>query len=170
MKKTAFIIFLLVLLSAAAAGYLVLSGTHKPKSSESVVLEKTNTPLSAPPQVCIKNFCYNVELAMTPEEQMRGLMFRQNLAEDAGMLFVFNNESETAFWMKNTLIPLDIVWISSGNKIVYIQNNAQPCGDGYCPSIAPDAPAQYVLEVNAGQMQKIGAGVGDLVLINNFPK
>jgi len=51
-------------------------------------------------------------------------------------------------------------------KIVYIKNNAQPCGDGYCPLIAPDAPAQYVLEVNAGQMQKIGAAVGDPVLIN----
>ncbi len=161
-KKTTLTICLLTLLLGAVC--LVLYKVCKTKSSETV-LKKTDT-LSPSPQICIKHSCYNIELALTPEEQTRGLMLRQDLAEDAGMLFVFGDESETSFWMKNTLIPLDIVWISSGKKIVYIKNNAQPCGDGYCPLIAPDAPAQYVLEVNAGQMQKIDAAVGDPVLIN----
>jgi len=111
-KKTILTICLLVFLLIVSC--LALYIIRKTKSSETV-LKKTDT-LPAPPQICIKHSCYNIELALTPEEQTRGLMLRQDLAEDAGMLFVFGDESETSFWMKNTLIPLDIVWISSGKK------------------------------------------------------
>ncbi len=111
-------------------------------------------------RACFGSDCFTVELALTPEQQARGLMGRQSLYPDAGMLFVFPQEGIYPFWMKDTLIPLDMVWMDSEGRVVFIGKNEQPCGV-VCPSVNPGVPARYVLEINAGTADRIGLGVGD---------
>ena len=113
--------------------------------------------------VCIKDNCFRVELAITPAERARGLMFREHLAENTGMLFIFENKGRHAFWMKNTLIPLDIIWIDENKEVVFIAANAQPCKEGFCKSITPAGNAKYVLELNANTTDNIGLSIGDNV-------
>jgi uncharacterized membrane protein (UPF0127 family) len=121
------------------------------------------------PEVCLGNHCYKVEIARTQAEQERGLMYRTCLAPDAGMIFIFGQDGDQSFWMKNTLIPLDMVWIGSDYRVVFIKHGAQPCGSDVCPSIDPGVDARYVLEVNAGETNRVGAKIGDLVTIKNVP-
>ena len=104
-----------------------------------------------------------VEVAKTPAEQEQGLMFRNELSEDAGMLFVFDDVSQKNFWMKNTLIPLDMIFIDKNKKIVSIQS-AVPCEEDPCVVYA--SPAQYVLEVNQGYAEHPGIKEGDVVLFD----
>ena len=89
--------------------------------------------------------------------------------KDKGMFFIFESEGTYPFWMKNTLIPLDIIWIDNRNKIVYIAENAQPCPAStlICPSISPLGNAKYVLEINGGLCQALGIKAGDEVSIKN---
>jgi len=117
-------------------------------------------------QACFKEHCFNIELAVTDEERNRGLMFREYLAFNEAMLFIFPEEREYPFWMKNTLIPLDIIWINQEKEVVFIIENLQPCEDEYpCPLVRPDKNAKYVLEVNEGIVEKIGLEVGDKILL-----
>ena len=111
--------------------------------------------------VCFGKNCFNAEIASSFPVLMRGLMFRKALEENGGMLFVFLDENKHSFWMKNTLIPLDIIWLSGGKEAVYIAKNVQPCETLYCPSISPDKAAKYVLEVNGGKADEIGVKIGD---------
>lgn len=108
-----------------------------------------------------QNLKVKVELAETLWEQTRGLMGRNKLDEFEGMLFVFPNQTQRSFWMKNTFIPLDIVFISSDKKIVEIKENFEPCLTDDCPVYRSARPAQYVLEVNAGFCKRHGVEVGD---------
>lgn len=112
-------------------------------------------------QVCIKNSCFSVELAETQSQRQYGLMNREDLDPEKGMLFVFEKEGNYSFWMKNTLIPLDIIWINSSREIVHIERNAQPCTSDYCPSFDPGKNASYVLEINGGLSEKYGINTGD---------
>lgn len=97
---------------------------------------------------------FNVEIADTNAERVRGLMFRKRLAQNRGMLFIFEDDSVRNFWMKNTLIPLDMIFIDSEGKVVSIQKNVPPCEDGTsCPVYSSGVPARYVLEINAGLAQ-----------------
>lgn len=88
-----------------------------------------------------------IEIADTEFEQERGLMYRHFMPEDAGMLFIFKKEEYRSFWMKNTHLPLDIIYIDANRVIKTIRKNTVPHSEASVPS---DAPAQYVLEVNAG--------------------
>jgi len=115
--------------------------------------------------VCIKDACFNVNVADTPAKRERGLMFAQNLKPDAGMLFIFEQNNTYPFWMKNTLIPLDIVWLDEDKKIIFIKNNARPCGTDLCPSIVPAVKARYVLEVNADTAERLEWKIGDAMQI-----
>ena len=117
-------------------------------------------------QVCFKDNCFTVELAITTQERTRGLMFREKLDLDKGMLFIFENEEKYSFSMKNTLIPLDIIWISENREVVFISKNTQPCKSDPCPTINPDKKAQYVLELNGGITDKIGLEVGDKIIFD----
>lgn len=114
--------------------------------------------------VCFKERCFIVEIADSDEERQKGLMFRESLAQDNGMFFVFEEERNYLFWMKDTLIPLDIIWINKDKEIVFIGENAQPCEvDQPCRPINPIKNALYVLEVNSGIVNEIGLQVGDKV-------
>lgn len=112
-------------------------------------------------KVCFGVHCFFVELAETLEEKEMGLMFREKLDLNKGMLFIFEEEKEYSFWMKNTLFPLDIIWINKDREVVFIKNNVLPCGKGDCPSIIPDTKAKYVLELNGGTANKINLKTGD---------
>jgi YVTN family beta-propeller protein len=102
-----------------------------------------------------------VEVPDDVEEHMRGLMFRQHLQWDAGMLFAYDSEEPKSFWMKNTLIPLDMIFVGDNSEIVDIIENVPPCEQDPCPSYPSEEPAQYVLEVNAGFVQENRIQVGD---------
>lgn len=107
-----------------------------------------------------------VDIARTPVQKAGGLMFRKSLEKDTGMLFIFSNEAKHTFWMVNTLIPLDMIWISSDNKIVHIQKDAKPCTESvksFCATYKPDEKAKYVLEVNSGWAGKNNIKIGDNV-------
>ncbi len=115
-------------------------------------------------QVCFKENCFSVELADSPYEHSRGLMFRKHLDLDKGMLFIFKEEKRRSFWMKNTLIPLDIIWINKDKKVVFISRNSQPCKKDVCPLITPDKRALYVVELNGGISDKIGLKTGNKII------
>ncbi len=103
---------------------------------------------------------FSVELALTPPAQARGLMFRKELAPDKGMLFVFPEADMRSFWMKNTLIPLDIIFIRENGKIINIVENAEP------QTLTPRkslAPAVAVLEIAGGRARALGIKPGDMV-------
>ena len=117
-------------------------------------------------KACFGENCFGVEVAKTPEELEYGLMFRQQLDKDRGMLFIFEKEDVYPFWMKNTLIPLDIIWINKENKIVFIKNNAEPCPQTDCKFINPGIKANYVLEINSGIVESLDLKTGDNVLLN----
>lgn len=117
-------------------------------------------------RVCFESHCFYVELAETKEERAQGLMSRKNMDSDEGMLFIFDEEGEHSFWMKNTLIPLDIIWINQDSEAVFIKENAQPCTEEECELIIPDEKARYVLEVNAGMADKIGIDLGNKLIFD----
>lgn len=135
------------------------TGYHTP------ILEvrKTMIIVEWPYKTCFENDCFNVELADIPEKQSLGLMYREKLEKNWGMFFLFEAEKIFPFWMRNTLIPLDIIWIDDDYKVVYIKENAQPCQIEDCPNIIPDKKAKYVLEINAGISDKIDIEIGDRV-------
>jgi hypothetical protein len=116
--------------------------------------------------VCIRGRCFQVELAVTPDARARGLMFRKHLNKDRGMLFIFEEEDIHPFWMKNTLIPLDILWINSRREIVFMSKKTQPCILDPCPVIQPDKKAKYVLELQGGISDTIGLIEGDKVSLD----
>jgi uncharacterized membrane protein (UPF0127 family) len=104
-----------------------------------------------PKKICFnKDTCVSLEIADNDSSRERGLMFRKSLPESSGMLFIFPEEGIYSFWMKNTLISLDMVWLDKDLKVVYVKSFAPPCESYYCPSYDPEVTAKYVLEVSAG--------------------
>ena len=99
---------------------------------------------------------YTVEISDDDAERARGLMFRDHLDAQRGMLFIHEREEPQAYWMKNTRIPLDILYFDSQRRLVKQQRDVPPCSAGdACPSYPSGAPARYVLELNAGQAAKL---------------
>ncbi len=121
-------------------------------------------------EVCYKKHCFEVELARTHQERSTGLMGRESLDKDEGMLFFFDKEGRHSFWMKNTLTPLDIIWIDSNKEVIFISKNTQPCKTDFCPTITPDKKAKYVLEINGGTADEIGLAVGSQLSFLGLPK
>jgi uncharacterized membrane protein (UPF0127 family) len=118
--------------------------------------------LSEAPSVELKGKQYTVELADTPELRERGLMFRRDMPAETGMLFIHDSEEPIAYWMKNTYIPLDILYFDSNLKLVSAHLGVPPCGDQpRCPVFPSAGPAQYVLELNAGQADALDLKPGD---------
>jgi uncharacterized membrane protein (UPF0127 family) len=113
-----------------------------------------------------RKLSFRVELALTPEAQNRGLMFRQSLAADEGMLFVFDRESIHTFWMKNTLIPLDMLFIDKDRHIVGIVENAEPQTE---TGRSVGLPSQYVLEIGGGLCGRLGIRTGHVVEFQGVP-
>ena len=120
---------------------------------------------SGEPNVELGGKTFKVEVADTAEKQALGLMFRDSMADDEGMIFVFPNEAPRSFWMKNTRIPLDIMYFDKDLKMVSISADTPPCRVSRCPSYPSTGPAMYVLELNAGKASELGVGPGDKLTI-----
>ena len=95
-------------------------------------------------------YVVHVEVVADDESRSQGLMFRDRLREGTGMLFLFRESGDLSFWMKNTLIPLDMIWIDENQKVVHVKSNVPPCKADPCPSYSPGVNARNVLEVAAG--------------------
>jgi len=116
---------------------------------------------NAPRIIFADGFGVKVEVADSDDMRAQGLMYRDHLAEDRGMIFFFPQSGEYAFWMKNTIIPLDMIWIDEGKKVVHVAHDVPPCQADPCPSYPPGANAKYVLEVAAGVAAKHHVKNGD---------
>ena len=107
---------------------------------------------------------YSVEVADDDAERSRGLMFRDAMPAGHGMLFIHDREEPPAYWMKNTRIPLDILYFDDERRLVSQQRDVPPCSLGNaCPPYPSDAPARYVLELNAGEAQRLGLRDGAVI-------
>ena len=101
-----------------------------------------------------------VEVARSPAEQERGLMFRQTMATDRGMIFPYSPPQSVAFWMKNTMIPLDMIFIRGNGTIARIEANAVPLSEEPVPA---GEPVAAVLELAGGRAAELGIAAGDTV-------
>jgi uncharacterized membrane protein (UPF0127 family) len=139
----------------AILGFLLLSGCASAKS----------------PWVELAGKRYQVEIANDDASRARGLMFREHMDENHGMLFIHDAEMPLAYWMKNTKIPLDILYFDNQRKLVAQQRDVPPCSAGNaCPAYPSNAAARYVLELNAGQAQRLKLENGaELRLDPNLP-
>ncbi|MBN3897730.1 MAG: DUF192 domain-containing protein [Nostoc sp. NOS(2021)] len=105
-----------------------------------------------------------LEVAQTPEQQEMGLMYRPALPDDRGMLFPFPSAQPVSFWMKNTPMPLDIVFLHKG-IVQYIQAGTPPCASEPCPTYGPNTPIDKVIELRSGRAAELKLKVGDIVKI-----
>ena len=129
---------------------------HKPSWIGLLVLLLLSGCANGAPWVKIGGERYAVEIADDDAERARGLMFRDVLAEGHGMLFIHVSEEPQSYWMKNTRIPLDILYFDDSRRLVAQQRDVPPCSLGdACPPYPSDAPARYVLELNAGEAARL---------------
>ena len=118
----------------------------------------------------LKGKRFTVEVADDDAERARGLMFRDELAADHGMLFLHDEEAPQSYWMKNTKIPLDILYFDERKKLVSAQLNVPPCGElAQCPIYPSAGPAMYVLEINAGLAGQLKLKPGDELTSSAIP-
>ncbi|MEP0787746.1 MULTISPECIES: DUF192 domain-containing protein [Cyanophyceae] len=122
-------------------------------------------PISA--KAIIAGEAIALEVARTPEQQAMGLMYRTSLADDRGMLFEFGTPRPIGFWMKNTLIPLDMIFMRDG-VVKFIAANVPPCTTSICPTYGPDTPTDRVIELRGGRAAELGLKVGDRVTIEQL--
>lgn len=138
--KPIFILYGLMVLLLILSVYTISKNYPFPSQEKSSELKK----------VCFNQICFNTELAISDEQKIKGLQSRTSFSNDSGMLFIFDKSGIYSFWMKDTLIPLDIIWLDEDKKIVFIKENASPCNEN-CKTFSPEKEAKYVLEINALQ-------------------
>ena len=108
---------------------------------------------------------FDVELAVTADQQRKGLMYRRQMAPDAGMLFLYDNGSQVTMWMSNTYIPLDMLFIAADGRITHIVERTVPLSTEL---IGSNGPVRGVLELNGGTASRLGIKVGDMVTHRSF--
>jgi len=111
--------------------------------------------------ICINEKCFSVEIADENSERISGLGNRDSLNFNSGMFFIFKEETNPNFWMKEMKFPIDIIWIDENMKISGINKNLQPCIKDFCPTYHPEEKIKYVLEINAGLSENFGFEIGD---------
>ena len=160
MQKMCFPIYLFVL------GLLISSCKDLTKSEENITQEVSFTKEGELQIYTIKNSIttkliqLDIEIADNDYEIQTGLMYRKSMEANRGMLFIFPEDAPRSFYMKNTEIPLDLIFINSKLKVVSIQKNAQPFNES---SLLSEAPSKYVLEVNAGSSDRWNVQKGDSI-------
>ena len=118
-------------------------------------------PRAAAPAVELHGHRFTTEFATDAASREHGLMMRTQLPADHSMLFVFPDAQPRWFWMKNTLVPLDILYFDANRRLVSMQLDVPPCKADPCPVYPSDSPATYVLELPAGTARHLGARMGD---------
>lgn len=107
-----------------------------------------------------------VEIADTPEKQITGMMYREFIPDDFGMLFIHETESYRSFWMKNCRVPLDIIYLDKNKQVINIHFNVPPCKQEPCPSYKSERPAQYVLELRGNRAKELNLKPGDTIFFS----
>jgi uncharacterized protein len=120
------------------------------------------------PWVEVNGKRFYVEVADDDATRTRGLMFRDELADNRGMFFIFRDQQPRSFWMRNTRIPLDIIYLDRDLRVVSIAANTPPCRTRQCPSYPSAGPAMYVLEINAGLAAAQGLERGQTLQVGNI--
>lgn len=120
-------------------------------------------PVSA--QIQVREAIIDLEVARSPQAQALGLMYRQSLPDNRGMLFPFDPPQQVRFWMKNVPIPLDMVFLQAGT-VKAIASQVPPCRHSPCPTYGPDIPVDQVLELRGGRAEELGLKVGDRLVIH----
>ena len=129
----------------------------------------TTSAASAGPRVIFPDgTTIAVELAADDATRTQGLMYRDHLPEDRGMIFLFPTTAEYSFWMKNTLVPLDMIWLDENRRIMHIAHDVPPCKADPCPSYPPNVQAKSVLEVAAGVAAKHQLADGQTLRYEGF--
>ncbi|MFA6955347.1 MAG: DUF192 domain-containing protein [Thermoanaerobaculia bacterium] len=123
---------------------------------------------SAPTVVSPDGSTIVIEVVADPDTRAQGLMFRSSIGAGHGMLFIFPASDVHSFWMKNTLIPLDILWIDEARTVVHVERNVPPCKADPCPSYPPKAAAKFVLELGAGQAAAHRLDVGGKLVFSGI--
>ena len=129
-----------------------------------------STAVSGPRAEMPSGAVYRLELALTPEEQAQGLMYRENLPDRTGMIFVFDQAGDHHFWMKNTMIPLDMIWMDETGKVIFVSANTPPCKADPCATYGPNAPARQVLEIAGGMAAKEKITAGSTLKLLDVPQ
>ena len=158
--------FLFALALAAMAG----CAQPQTAASRSASSASPAAPASGPRILLPDHSAVSVEIASDPETRTQGLMYRDRLPEDIGMIFLFPKADEYPFWMKNTLIPLDMVWIDEAHRIVHIAHDVPPCKADPCPDYPPNAKASAVLELAAGVAARHHLNVGDPLVFEGLDR
>ena len=127
---------------------------------------ETAPEISIAPSIVLGSDTIMLDIADSPSERMKGLSGTPSLAEDKGLLFIFDTPSTHGFWMKDMNYPIDMIWLDKSFTIVGLKENATP--ESYPESFAPSSPALYVIEVNAGISQKHGLKIGDTLPIEGL--
>lgn len=169
MKKPALklIALAITLLAGGLVGVFTLSGNGIAQAGDDVITMPPPAKIQfETDEISIRKdtgeeLFFNVELAKTGPQKSQGLMFRTEMAENAGMLFLFGRESKISFWMKNTLIPLDMLFLSADGTIHHIHHNAKPQDE---TSITSKYDSIAVLELNGGTADIMGIEEGDMVI------
>lgn len=152
MKNETIIVIILVTLTFIAATSIIITGGPE-LASDTIDLT-------------INNRIFTLEIAKTPMEVTRGLMNRNTISEDGGMIFIFDSDEPRSFWMKDTLVNLDMIFVNYSNHIVDINRNAKPCIEAEdCISYQSSAPAKYVIEFNADVAEEMGLEIGQQINI-----
>ena len=164
--------YLVTILGIVAAALFVISGCEKMQTEGPATVEDSGTTgnggidvqapgsATAVATIVVGDTPFSVEIAETDEQKAQGLMNRESLPENAGMWFVFSQPVQEDFWMKDTLIALDIVFVDEDMKVIHIKENAPAKS---VEIISSPAPYKYVLEINAGKIAEHGITVGDIV-------
>ena len=161
---------------AVAVVALLLSACAPASDSASGPQPAAPTPPAAkasqkPPRAVLDDgFVIRLELAQTPDEIAQGLMFRPSLDADRGMLFLFEVDRVPSFWMKHTMIPLDLLFLDGQGAIVDLVENAQPCAAEPCPQYIPSRAVSAVLEVSAGTAARHGLAIDDRIAFKRVPR
>jgi uncharacterized membrane protein (UPF0127 family) len=128
-------------------------------------------PAADEPRIILPDhYAVTVEVASDDATREEGLMYRDHLADDRGMIFLFLQPGEYPFWMKNTLIPLDMIWMDGEHRIVHVASNVQPCKADPCPNYPPNAKASSVLELAAGVAAKHHLADGNVLKFEGLDK
>ena len=144
--------------AAICAASVVIACGAGPQSSPAATPAPTK---AAGPRVRLPSGIeYAVEIATTPEDRAQGLMFRENLPARTGMLFLFEETAPHHFWMKNTMIPLDLIWMDESGTVIFISADTPPCTADPCPNYGTDIPVKTVLEIAGGKAKAEGVTVG----------
>ncbi len=155
MQKTNSLIFIATLFSLII---IIILGINNPSqiTTNSNTVEKTSSA-----QIFVGNKAFNLEVADSNEERIRGLSYRSSLEESSALLFVFDSEERHGIWMKDMFFSIDIVWLDKDKKIIHIEKNISP--ETFPKVFRPKSDSLYVIELSAGSADKSNIKIGDII-------